>query len=98
MECAKENCWYLYILKCRDGSLYTGITNNIPLRLKRHNEGTASRYTRSRLPVRIIFREICRNKSHALKKEHAIKSMTRKRKEAYIKLARCSAGEQATSG
>lgn len=77
--------WSLYVLKCNDGTLYTGITNDLPRRVKQHNEGTASRYTRSRLPARVVFHEQCRNKSHALKKEFFVKSMTREKKKAYIK-------------
>jgi predicted GIY-YIG superfamily endonuclease len=77
--------WFLYILSCSDGTLYTGITNNLEQRLKQHNSGTASRYTRPRLPVTIIHTEGCRNKSYALKKELRIKALTRQEKEAYIK-------------
>ena len=85
LRLAKEKKgWSLYVLKCSDGAFYTGITNDLTRRLKQHNEGTASRYTRSRLPVRVIFQEQCRSKSHALKKEIALKSMTRKKKEEYI--------------
>jgi predicted GIY-YIG superfamily endonuclease len=82
----RKKGWSLYVLKCSDSSLYTGITNDLTRRLKQHNGGTASRYTRSRLPVRVIFQEQCRNKSHALKKEFAMKSLTRKRKEEYIRV------------
>ena len=74
----------LYILKCRDGTLYTGITNDLPRRVTQHNKGTASRYTRSRLPVRLMFSEPCRNRSQALKKEYATKQLSRKEKIAYI--------------
>ncbi len=77
--------WFLYILKCCDGSLYTGITNDLARRMKQHSEGTASRYTRSRLPVRFLFQEPCRGKSEALRKEYAMKALTRKQKELYIK-------------
>ena len=80
----KTGGWLLYILKCCDGSLYTGITNDIPRRVGQHNAGTASRYTRSRLPVELIYKERCRNKSGALKKECRIKDLTRKEKEEYI--------------
>jgi predicted GIY-YIG superfamily endonuclease len=76
--------WYLYVLKCGDGTLYTGITNDLKRREAQHNTGTASRYTRSRLPVKIIYHEPCRNQSYALKKECAMKSLTRKEKEDYI--------------
>ena len=76
--------WCLYLVKCSDGTLYTGITNDLQRRLDQHNAGTASRYTRSRLPVALVHREGCRGKSGALKKEYRIKSLSRKEKEAYI--------------
>jgi putative endonuclease len=80
----KKSRWFLYIVECSDATWYTGITCDIVRRLRQHNAGTASRYTRSRLPVKIIFQESCRNKSDALKKEFAIKTMTRKEKGTYI--------------
>ena len=76
--------WCLYLVKCSDGTLYTGITNDLQRRLDRHNDGTASRYTRRRLPVVLVYREGCRGKSGALKKEYRIKSLSRKEKKAYI--------------
>ncbi len=78
--------WHLYLLLCRDGSLYTGITTDVHRRLQEHNKGTASRYTRSRLPVKLIYQEQCPNKSSALRKEFEIKALSRKEKEKYIKL------------
>jgi predicted GIY-YIG superfamily endonuclease len=80
----KKPRWFLYIVECSDATWYTGITCDIARRLRQHNAGTASRYTRSRLPVKIIFQESCKNKSDALKKEFAIKAMTRKEKGTYI--------------
>jgi putative endonuclease len=77
--------WHLYILKCRDNTLYTGITNDLLRRVAQHGGGTASRYTRSRLPVRLVYQERCLNKSTALKKEFRIKSLSRKEKEEYIR-------------
>jgi predicted GIY-YIG superfamily endonuclease len=77
--------WVLYIIKCGDGTLYTGITNDIARRVKQHNDGSASRYTRSRLPVKLVYQESCRGRSQALKKEFAVKSLSRKEKEEYIK-------------
>jgi predicted GIY-YIG superfamily endonuclease len=71
-------------VQCGDGSLYTGITNDLQRRLRQHNNGTASRYTRSRLPVRLVYQERCRDKPGALKKERRVKSLSRKAKEAYI--------------
>lgn len=71
---------FVYILKCGDGSLYTGYTNDLDKRLKAHNKGIASKYTASRLPVVIVFGEECRDKSDALKKEYFIKTLSRKDK------------------
>ncbi len=80
----KTIAWQLYILKCSDNTLYTGITNDLSRRLAQHNNGTASRYTRSRLPVKLIYHEKCRGRSSALKKEYAVKQFSRKEKESYI--------------
>jgi predicted GIY-YIG superfamily endonuclease len=76
--------WCLYLVKCADRSLYTGITNDLQRRIAQHNSGTASRYTRSRLPVELVYCEGCRDKSGALKKEYRVKSLSRRAKEAYI--------------
>ena len=76
--------WCLYLVKCADGTLYTGITNDLRRRIDQHNSGTASRYTRSRLPVALVYREGCRDKSGALKKEYRIKALSRSAKVAYI--------------
>jgi len=76
--------WFVYILRCGDGTLYTGITNDPARRVAEHNSGTASRYTRSRRPVQIVHQEPCRNRSLALKKEYAVKSLSRREKEEYI--------------
>ena len=81
----KAAAWRLYILKCRDNTLYTGITLDVSRRVKQHNSGTASRYTRSRLPVMLIFSEPCRSRSQALKKEYAMKRLSRKKKEEYLR-------------
>jgi len=77
--------WFVYLLRCADGSLYTGITNDMPRRLKQHNAGTASRYTRSRLPVVLVYQEPQASQSHALKRELAIKGLSRQEKEAMIR-------------
>ncbi len=79
-----NSCWYLYVLKCNDGTLYTGITNNIERRTDQHNRGAASRYTRARLPVQVIYRERCRSRSSALRKEYALKQLSKDAKVAYI--------------
>jgi len=80
-----ESPWFVYLLRCGDGSLYTGITKDVNRRLKQHNAGTASRYTRTRLPVRLVYEEVHSNQSSALKQEVAIKAMTRKAKLAMIR-------------
>ncbi len=72
--------FYVYVLKCRDGSLYTGYTNNLKERLKMHNEGKASKYTKSRLPIRIVAKWAFANKSEAMKSEAAFKLLSRKGK------------------
>jgi UV DNA damage endonuclease len=79
-----EGSWFVYLLRCADGSLYTGITNDVSRRLKQHNAGTASRYTRSRLPVVLIYQEAQASRSHALKRELAIKALSRQEKESMI--------------
>jgi predicted GIY-YIG superfamily endonuclease len=79
--------WIVYILRCADGSLYTGIAKDVDRRLEQHNAGTASRYTRSRLPVTLEYQEEQPSRSMALKRELAIKSQSRKAKEALIQSA-----------
>jgi predicted GIY-YIG superfamily endonuclease len=76
--------WLVYLLRCGDGSLYTGITNDLPKRLKTHTGGKASRYTRSRLPVTLAYTEPQRSKSAALKREAAIKGLRRADKERLV--------------
>ncbi|WP_196591695.1 GIY-YIG nuclease family protein [Pectinatus frisingensis] len=67
---------YTYILRCSDGSLYTGWTNNLTMRLAAHNSGAGSKYTRARLPVTIAYYEIFATKSEAMKREYEIKQLT----------------------
>lgn len=77
--------WLVYMLRCRDGSLYTGITNDLPKRLAAHAAGKASRYTRSRLPVRVAYQEPQPTKSSAMKREAAIKRLPRRAKLVLVK-------------
>lgn len=77
--------WTLYLLECRDGTFYTGIAKDLGRRLLQHNEGRASRYTRSRRPVKILYQEPCENRSKALIREAAVKSLSRGEKEKLIK-------------
>jgi predicted GIY-YIG superfamily endonuclease len=78
--------WLVYILRCADGSLYTGITKDVKRRCQQHNDGTASRYTRSRRPTKLVYQEAHASRSSALKREAAIKAMTRRDKLALIRL------------
>ena len=82
---ASDIKWFVYLLRCGDGSLYTGITNDLTRRFSQHNAGTASRYTRSRLPVVLAYHEPQESQSHALKRELAIKALTRTQKESLIR-------------
>jgi UV DNA damage endonuclease len=81
-----EETWFVYLLRCKDGSLYTGIAKDVSRRCEQHNAGTASRYTRSRLPVNVAYQESHVTQSLALKREAAIKTMSRQEKEALIRL------------
>lgn len=71
---------YVYILQCIDGTLYTGYTNDLNKRIQVHNSGKGAKYTRGRLPVKLVYSEEFNTKSEALKREYAIKLMKRKRK------------------
>jgi len=74
--------WYVYILRCKDKTLYVGITTNVTERVKCHNKGKASRYTRMRLPVKLIYQEPHPSKSSARKREIQLKNWSRAKKEA----------------
>lgn len=77
--------WFVYLLRCADGSLYTGIAKDVNRRFRQHNAGTASKYTRSRLPVKLIHHEAHPTQSSALKREMAIKALDREEKLAMVK-------------
>jgi len=72
--------WYVYLLVCSDKTIYTGITPDLKRRLKQHNAGCASKYTRSRLPVKMVYFEEHASRGDALKKEAQVKKWSRKRK------------------
>lgn len=76
---------YCYILCCGDGTFYTGWTNNLEKRLSDHQTGRGSKYTRARLPVKLVYYETFLTKEAAMSREYAIKKMTRKAKEQLIK-------------
>ena len=75
-----EKSWKLYILRCRDGSLYTGITTDVDKRFAAHNAGKGAKYTRSRKPVELVYQEACDDHSHALRRELEIKALTKEEK------------------
>lgn len=79
-----EKSWKLYILRCGDGSLYTGITVDVQARLSQHREGTGAKYTRGRGPLKLVYVEDCENHSHALKRECQVKALTKTEKLALI--------------
>ncbi len=74
------SAYTVYILRCGDGTLYTGCTNDLPRRLKAHQSGKGAKYTRARLPVEPVYTEPAPDKSAALRREAEIKAMTRKDK------------------
>ena len=76
--------WYVYILICKDGSYYTGCTNNIEQRIKDHLRGKGGRYTRSHKPQRLVYKERVTDKLEALKREAQIKKWTKVKKKALI--------------
>lgn len=69
--------WYVYILRCADDTLYTGITNDLEQRLQAHRDGTAARYTRGRAPFTLIYKEVCPDRSRASRREAEIKRLSR---------------------
>ena len=75
---------YAYIVKCSDGTYYTGYTNDLEKRLLAHNAGKGAKYTRNRLPVEMVYFEEYEDKSEAMKREYAIKQLTREQKEKLI--------------
>lgn len=87
---------FVYILRCRDGSLYTGIAKDLARRMERHRLGKASKYTRSRLPVALVWKRRLLTWSRALKEELRIKSLTRAQKEDLLARASAKARARAT--
>ncbi len=83
---AASESWNVYIVRCADGSLYTGIAKNVPRRVGEHNSSSAraARYTRGRRPVTLAYRESAATRSMAGRREHQIKRMSRREKEALI--------------
>jgi putative endonuclease len=80
--------WFVYILRCADGTLYTGVSTNIARRCKQHNDRTAARYTRSRRPVRVVYQEEQPDQGSAMRREAAIKALSRDQKMELIRESR----------
>ena len=83
--------WQVYILHCSDGALYTGITNNLELRGKTHNSGRGAKYTKNRLPVRLVYKEYTKDKRQSLRRELEIKKLSRLAKKELINSINLSA-------
>ena len=79
--------WFCYLLQCADGTLYAGITNALDRRVARHNAGTASKYTRTRRPVRLVWAEAVRDRGAASRREAAVKRLARADKQALARTA-----------
>lgn len=76
----KKQAWFVYIISCKDKSLYTGISNNIQKRLSDHTNGKGAKYTKNRGPFILVYSEKCSNRTIASQREHQIKKMTRVQK------------------
>jgi putative endonuclease len=87
--------WYVYLLRCRDGSLYAGATNDVAGRLARHAAGKGARYTRSRLPVVLVYRERAGDRGAALRREAALKRL--RRTDKLLLVARATARRRAAA-
>ena len=88
MTTASDVAWFVYMLRCADDPLYTGITTDVSRRCAQHNAGRASRYTRSRLPIRLVYEEVFTSRSLALKREAAMKALSRLQKVSLIQAVR----------
>jgi len=83
-ECMAEKQWYVYILRCADNTLYTGITTDPDRRVQEHNLGTGAKYTRGRGPVKMVYCEDAESYGAALRREYRIKQLSRQEKESLI--------------
>lgn len=92
-----EKTWYLYILRCVDGSFYTGITTDVHRRLQMHESGKGAKYTRGRAPLELVYSERCADHCDALRRECFVKSLTKQEKIRLIEEARHVRTTQADS-
>ena len=79
-----EKRWWVYVLECRDESLYTGVSNDLVARLAKHQQGKGARYTRSRRPVKLVHQEPAKDKGAALRREAALKKLSRSQKLSWL--------------
>lgn len=82
----KNKSYYVYIIECRDKTFYIGYTDDLEKRINIHNEGKGAKYTRGRIPVKLLYYEVYKDKGKAMSREYALKRLTRKQKERLIKL------------
>lgn len=88
-EAISGSGWFVYIVRCADNSLYTGIARDVDKRVEEHNNNNASaaKYTRARRPVRLAYQEACGSRSHAARREYEIKQLSRAQKESLLATA-----------
>ena len=77
-----EKTWWVYILRCGDGTFYTGVATDVAARLETHRSGKGAKYTRSRGPLTLVYTEQCEDKTAAFRREYAIKQLRRSEKVA----------------
>jgi len=80
-----DGAWSVYLVRCADGTLYTGITNDVPRRVDSHNQGKGARYTRARLPVVLVYQALVGSRADASRREAAIKRLARSAKLALVR-------------
>jgi putative endonuclease len=80
----ENDAHYFYVLKCKDGSLYAGYTNDLDRRVRLHNEGKAAKYTRGRGPVALVYHQVFSGKTEAMRAEYQFKQLSRKKKEDFL--------------
>ena len=78
--------WVVYILRCADDTLYTGVTNDLEKRLRDHENGVGAKYTRGRAPLKLVYQEECNDRSQAQQREYAIKALPKTEKLKLISL------------
>ena len=86
----KENTaeWYVYIVRCRNGALYTGITTDLTRRIEQHNQGKGAKYTRANGPVELVYSEVSQGHTEALRREREVKKFSRGKKLELVHLSR----------